>query len=184
MTVHLAKGIKDITVYGFEPMPHNIHAFNRIVKFFKLNNVKLFETALGNTQGEVEMVMPVISAVRMQGLSHVVHESITENNEGERMKVPLNVLDKMGEIIHHPKRISAIKIDVENFEFFVLDGAKNLIMKNKPVVYAELWDNQNRYDCFRLFDGLNYQTFVTINNQLVLFDPARHKKQNFIFLPA
>ena len=32
------------------------------------------------------MVMPVISNVRMQGLSHVVHDSIPENNIGERFK--------------------------------------------------------------------------------------------------
>lgn len=183
MTVHLAR-LKDSMVYGFEPMPNNINAYKRIINYFKLKNVKLFEIALGNSEGKVEMVMPVISSVRMQGLSHVVHESITENNEGERFEVPLKMLDKMEELMHAPKRISGIKIDVENFEFFVLDGAKALITKNKPVVYAELWDNENRYNCFSLFDGLNYKTYVSVNEQLVIFDPAVHVKQNFIFIPA
>lgn len=183
MTVHLAR-IKEVFVYGFEPMPNNIEAWKRIVRHFKLKNVKLFEIALGNSEGEVEMVMPVISSVRMQGLSHVVHESIPENNEGERFKVPLKMLDKMEELMNNPKRISAIKIDVENFEFFVLDGAKELIAKNKPVVYAELWDNENRYNCFTLFNNLNYKTYVAIENKLVIFDPATHIKQNFIFIPA
>lgn len=183
MTVHLAR-IKGASVYGFEPMPNNIEAYKRVVNYFKLSNVKLFEIALGNVEGEVEMVMPVISSVRMQGLSHVVHESITENNEGERFKVPLMVLDKMDELVNNPKRISAIKIDVENFEFFVLDGAKSLIAKNKPVVYAELWDNENRYNCFDLFKSLNYKTYVAIDHQLVVFDAKKHVKQNFIFIPA
>lgn len=183
MTVHLAK-IKDVVVYSFEPMPNNIIAFKRIVNYFKLNNVKLFEIALGNKEDEVEMVMPVISSVRMQGLSHVVHESITENNEGERFKVPLKALDQLSELRNEEKRISAIKIDVENFEFFVLDGAKGLIMKNQPIVYAELWDNENRSKCFTLFDQLHYKTLVAINNELVIFDPAKHVKQNFIFIPA
>lgn len=183
MTVHLA-GIKNSTVYAFEPMPNNINAFKRIVQYFKLKNVQLFEIALGNTEGEAEMVMPVISSVRMQGLSHVVHESIPENNEGERFRVPLKMLDRMEEFSNAPKRISAIKIDVENFEFFVLDGAKKLMEKNKPVVYAELWDNENRYNCFGLFESLDYKTYVAINNELVVFDPALHTKQNFIFIPA
>lgn len=183
MTVHLAR-IKGATVYGFEPMPNNIEAYKRVVNYFKLKNVKLFEIALGNKEGEVEMVMPVISSVRMQGLSHVVHESITENNEGERFKVPLKVLDNMVELTNSAKRISAIKIDVENFEFFVLDGAKALMAKNKPVVYAELWDNENRYNCFSLFEGLNYKTYVAIDNKLVVFDAKKHVKQNFIFIPA
>ena len=184
MTVHLARSIKNSVIYSFEPMPNNITAFKRVVNYFKLKNIKLFEIALGNSEGEVEMVMPVINAVRMQGLSHVVHNSITENNEGEKFKVPLKMLDKMEELITAPQRISAIKIDVENFEFFVLDGAKTLISKNKPVVYAELWENENREKCFELFKQQNYKNFIIVNNKAHEFDPSLHKTQNFIFIPA
>jgi len=183
MTVHIAKTIKNVAVFSFEPMPNNIVAFKRIVNYFKLKNVHLFEVALGNTQGEIEMVMPVVSNVRMQGLSHVVHDSITEYNEGERFKVPLKMLDKMEELSAAKQRISAIKIDVENFEFFVLDGAKEIIQKNKPVVYAELWENENRDKCFDLFKSMNYQTYVVQDNILQLFDVTKHKTQNFIFKP-
>ncbi|MBA3704350.1 MAG: FkbM family methyltransferase [Bacteroidetes bacterium] len=183
MTVHLTRSIKNLMVYSFEPMPNNINAFKRVVKYFKLNNVKLFEIALGNSEGEVEMVMPIINAVRMQGLSHVIHSSISENNEGERFKVPLKMLDKIPALVNATQRISAIKIDVENFEFFVLDGAKELIFKNKPIVYAELWDNENREKCFELFKSLNYKTVIISNKKAVEFDRFIHKTQNFIFLP-
>lgn len=183
MTVHIAQRIKNVTVFSFEPMPNNIEAFKRIINYFKLKNVRLFEIALGNTEGEAEMVMPVISNVRMQGLSHVVHDTIPENNDGERFKVPLKMLDKMPEIISADKRISAIKIDVENFEFFVLDGAKQMLQKHKPIVYAELWENENREKCFNLFLQLNYQPFVVLNNTMVNFDITQHKTQNFIFKP-
>ena len=183
MTVHLARSIKNSTVYSFEPMPNNIEAFKRIVNYFKLKNIRLFEIALGNTEGEVKMVMPVISSVRMQGLSHVVHTSITENNEGEYFKVPLKKLDDIEKLMNASQRISAIKIDVENFEYFVLDGAKNLLAKNKPIVYAELWENENRNKCFDLFQQLNYSTFVVLDNKMVKFDNSKHKTQNFIFLP-
>ena len=182
MTVHLARTIIDVTVYSFEPMPNNIGAFKRIIKYFKLQNVKLFEIALGNSEGEVEMVMPIISNVKMQGLSHVVHDSIPDNNDGERIKVPLKMLDNMIELTNSPKRISGIKIDVENFEFFVLDGAKQLIEKNRPVVYAELWENENREKCFEFFKSLNYKTVVVVDKKAVEFDKAIHKTQNFIFL--
>jgi len=182
MTVHLARTVKGVAVYSFEPMPNNIVAFKRIIKYFKLDNVKLFEIALGNSEGEVEMVMPIISNVKMQGLSHVVHDSIPENNEGERIQVPLKMLDNMIELTNCPKRISGIKIDVENFEFFVLDGAKQLIAKNRPVVYAELWENENREKCFELFKSLNYKTIVVVDKKAVEFDKTIHKTQNFIFL--
>ncbi len=183
MTVHLARTVKGSTVYSFEPIPTNISTFKRIIKYFNLQNVKLFEIALGNSEGEVEMVMPMISKVKMQGLSHVIHDSIPENNEGERFKVPLKMLDNMIELTNAPQRISAIKIDVENFEFFVLDGAKQLISKNKPIIYAELWENKNREKCFELFKKLNYKTVVVIDKKAVEFDATKHKTQNFIFLP-
>lgn len=183
MTVHLAIAIKGVTVYSFEPMPNNINAFNRIINYFKLKNVKLYEIALGNSEGEVEMVMPVISNVKMQGLSHVVHDSISEFNEGEKFKVPLRMLDKMDDLMNAKKRISAIKIDVENFEFFVLEGAQKLISKNKPIVYAELWENENREKCFKLFNNLSYKTFVVIDNTQVEYNRTKHVTQNFIFQP-
>lgn len=184
MTVHLAQSVKNSLVYSFEPIPSNIDAFKRVIRFFKLQNVKLFELALGNTEGEVEMVMPVIGDVRMQGLSHIIHKSIEENNEGIRFKVPLKKLDNLlndKEIGN--KKIAAIKIDVENFEYFVLDGAKGILEKYRPIVYAELWDNENRTHCFKLFQSLNYQTHIVSSGQLINFDSTKHKTQNFIFKP-
>ncbi len=184
MTIHLARSIKNVTVYCFEPMPNNINALKRVVNYFKLTNVQVFEFALGNTEGEVEMVMPVVNSVRMQGLSHVVNTDIAENNEGERLLVPLKMLDNIDTLKDTPQRISAIKIDVENFEYFVLDGAKKLIEKNKPIVYVELWENENRKKCLALFGSLNYKAFVIFQNKMLPFDHILHKTQNFIFLPA
>jgi FkbM family methyltransferase len=184
MTVHLARSIKNVQVYCFEPMPQNIDTLKRIIHYFKLNNVHLFEYALGNTEGEVEMVMPMVNSVKMQGLSHVVHKSIMDYNEGERFIVPLKMLDRIDTLAQITQPISAIKIDVENFEYFVLDGGKRLIEKYKPLVYAELWENENRENCFELFGSLQYQTWVIHENRMAQFDRTRHKTQNFIFLPA
>ncbi len=184
MTIHLARSIKHVKVICFEPMPNNIIALKRIVDYFKLDNITIFECALGNTEGTVEMVMPIVDSVRMQGLSHVMHVSISENNEGECVNVPIKILDKIEALTQPQKRISAIKIDVENFEYFVLDGAKSVLKQNKPIVYAELWENENREKCFKLFNELNYKTFVVFDNNMVLFEEERHKTQNFIFLPA
>ena len=63
-----------------------------------------------------------------------------------------------------------------------MDGAKQLIAKNRPIVYAELWENENREKCFDLFKKLNYKTVVVIDKKAVEFDATKHKTQNFIFL--
>ncbi len=181
MTTNLAKKVNHGKVFAFEPMPDNIQTLKKIIRFFNLTNVTIFENALGNENKEIEMVLPVVSAVKMQGLAHVVDESMTDFNDGIKFKVQQLRLDEMKELDSIP--IKAIKIDVENFEYQVFCGAKNLIIKNKPAIYCELWDNENRYNCFNFFDSIGYSTKVLIGEQLVKFDKQKHASQNFFFMP-
>lgn len=182
MAVLLARRIKNAQVVAFEPVPVNIDALKRVVSFFRVKNVRVMECALGNEEGEVEMVMPVIDSVKMQGLSHVVHSSIPENNEGIKVKAPLRKLDNVAGL-NGTLKISAIKIDVENFEYFVLEGGRNFIAKHRPIIYIELWENDNRAKCFSLIKQLGYKINVVKNEQLTEYDPAKHITQNFIFTP-
>jgi FkbM family methyltransferase len=180
MTVHLAREPKR-TVFAFEPMPQNLQALRRILKHYKLSNVQVMSCALGSEEGTVEMVMPVEGGARMQGLSHVVHESIGENNRGEKIKTELRMLDGIPEL-QSDRVITGVKMDVENFEFFVLQGGQKMLAKHRPVLYIELWDNDNRTQCFKLLLELGYSIHVVENAMLVKYD--RQEKQNFIFLPA
>jgi len=64
-----------------------------------------------------------------------------------------------------------------------LKGAENLIAENKPVIYCELWDNDNRKKCISLLNNLNYSAFVLQAKKLVPFEKATVEKHNFFFLP-
>jgi FkbM family methyltransferase len=183
MTEYLAR-VHNTTVFAFEPIPHNLDVLKKVITHFNLKNVNICNYALGNEDGEAEMVMPVINAVKMQGLSHVVHDTITENNKGERFKIQVKKLDNIAEIMNTAKPVTAIKMDVENFEYFVLDGAKELLKKYKPIVYCELWDNENRKKCFDLMKSLGYEVKVLVNSGLVVYTEGLAKvysTQNFFF---
>ncbi|TND07572.1 MAG: FkbM family methyltransferase [Bacteroidetes bacterium] len=182
MTVHLSRRTGSGKVFAFEPMPDNLRALNRIIRHFGLENVRVFDCALGDRDGEVEMVMPVEGKARQQGLSHVVHETITERNEGIRLKTALRKLDNIKELRDPSANIKGIKMDVENFESFVLEGGKELLQQWWPVIYTELWDNENRYKCFDLLKELSYVIKVAGTSGLEDYDPARHTNQNFIFI--
>jgi FkbM family methyltransferase len=177
MTVHLAKHLPNSTVHAFEPVPENLSVLKRVINRFQLEKIQIHEIAVGDDVGMIEMVMPVQDGARLQGLSHVKHDTITEWNDGNEYKVELNTLDN----VLNGERIQGIKIDVENFEFYALKGGKRILEKNQPVIYAELWDNENRRRCISLLENMGYQTFVINNNQLVPFNAAIHKGQNFIF---
>src|SRR5690606_38780997 len=115
--------------------------------------------------------------VRMQGLAHVKHESITDWNSGDEYSVKSDTLDNivMGE------KIAGIKMDIENYEFFALKGAERILTEDRPVIYLELWENENRAKCFQFLADKGYKAYVTLNGQLIPYDPVVHKKQNFIF---
>lgn len=179
MSVHMSR--KASKVIAFEPVPENIFTLKRILTFFKVKNILLHEIALGDRNGDIEMVMPQIGAVKMQGLSHVVDESIKDFNEGIKYKVSLQKLDAVEGL--SKEKITAIKIDVENYEYPVLKGAEELIRKNKPMIYIELWDNENRQNCFRFIKELGYEIKVLVNGSLTPFDRTIHNKQNFFFVP-
>lgn len=178
MTVHLSRKLPNCTIHAFEPMPDNITVFKKIIHKYAIKNVSFHEIALGDTSGTVKMILPTKGGAKMQGLSHVKHESITEWNEGIEIETPIERLDNL----FGDERIQGIKMDVENFEYFVLKGGRELIAKNLPIIYTELWDNDNRQKCFKLLSQMGYSTYVVIDNDRVSFDPLKHQMQNFIFI--
>ena len=184
MTASAARKSGDLKVIAFEPVPKNAQALLKIVRFFNLKNVTLHQVALGDQNGTVKMVMPVQNKVRFQGLSHVLHESITENNEGEIIDVAVYKLDDFEPLKNLNETIVGIKMDVENFEHFVVKGGLQLIKKNKPVLYIELWENENRTSCFSDLASIGYTPHTIENNKLVPFNAAVHTNHNFFFIAS
>ncbi len=181
MSYYLSKRVSTGKVYAFEPMPQNLATLQWIKKKFRLDNVSISDVALGNEDGTIEMVMPVIDNVKKQGLSHVISDDIKDFNEGDTFTTTITKLDNVGYL--KDTRLSAIKIDVENFEYHVFLGAEALIKTNMPIVYCELWDNENRYKCFDLLKSFGYQIMFKQGSQLIPFDANNHKTQNFFFIP-
>ncbi|MFK7920784.1 MAG: FkbM family methyltransferase [Bacteroidia bacterium] len=181
MTVLMAKRCPKGKVYAYEPVPENFNALQRICRFMKISNVELNQVALGPENGSVKMQMPEMQGVRMQGLSHIVHDSI-EGYEAsfEEYSVPQVVLD---EVLAERDSIAAIKMDVENYEQHVLRGALKLIATDQPIIYMELWPNENRNNCLQMLEGLHYRPYVLVDGKLQVFDSQRHEQHNFFFLP-
>lgn len=181
MSYHLATKKSKSQIISFEPVPVNYANMEKIIDKYKLSNIQIHKYALGDTEGEIEMVLPVVNSVKKHGLSHVVHKTITDYNEGDIFKVPVKKLDEVPELNQEGVKINGIKIDVENFEYYVLNGGANLIKKHRPIIYAELWDGENRKQTFDLLRSIGYSINVVDKGKLAIFN--EQDKQNFIFLP-
>jgi len=181
MTVHIAKKLPNSNVVSFEPVPENLMTMRRLIKYFNLKNITIYDIALGNYEGTADIILPEHKKVKFQGLSHIEGVEGTENDTGIKYQVPIRRLDDIPELQSLKKRVSGIKIDVENYEYNVLAGAKDFLTRYKPIVYAELWDNQNRVDCLKLLIGIGYSVFILEKGNLVKFDATKHSTQNFFF---
>lgn len=182
-TALLARRVRPGVVHAFEPSPSSAAALARLVRRQGLGNVVLHRCALGNEEGPVEMVTPLAEAARLPGLTHVVREGAAEE-PGERFAAECLVLDRMADWFEPGSRVVALKIDVEDYEFEVLDGARRLLASHRPFVFCELWDTANRRRCLQLARELDYSVRVNVESRLEPFDPSRHQKLDFFLLPA
>jgi FkbM family methyltransferase len=179
MTAHLSKNFPSDRIFAIEPMPDNLSVLTKIVNKEQLNNVKIVPFAVGAEAGKLQMILPQNGKTKMQGLSHVKCDEIEEWNEGQEFEVEVKTLDEL----FSSEKIQGIKMDVENYEFHALTGATKILVEQRPIVYTELWDNENRTKCMDLMTQLNYCTKVVVSKKLVDFDRKIHSNQNFIFLP-
>lgn len=182
MTVHLANACPEGIISAFEPVPENFRTLKQIVERYQLPNVVLHPVALGKERDSIQMAMPIMKGVRMQGLSYVSHPSIdgyeTDHRSYEVAQWPLDDFEPL-----QGHSVQAIKMDVENYEQFVLSGGEDLLRRDLPIIYTELWDNENRHNCMRLLEEIGYQCLVLEGNQLTPFEPNQHSQHNFFFLP-
>jgi FkbM family methyltransferase len=111
----------------------DVHAFEPVFYDILSDNVKglpvhVYPFALSNCKGSKDIfIEDAIGAASF-------HTTGTVSKV-----VDMECLD---DIVHDP--VSFMKIDVENHEYEVLQGAKELIMKNKPVICVETFGDPER----------------------------------------
>jgi FkbM family methyltransferase len=135
----------DLKVVAFEPIPSNLAVAKRLCRILKIKDVEFVETALGDYTGAVEMVMPIVADIPASAQTYLArdnHDPISIHGVGgRRFTVPLTMLDCLD-----LPRVHGVKLDVENFEAHVLRGAIQLLKRDHPIVYCELWDTPNRQE--------------------------------------
>jgi FkbM family methyltransferase len=180
MALAFARRCPQGRIYAFEPIPENVRAATRIVKLFGLHNAYVYPLAISDAHGTLDMVMPAKNGVRLDGLSHVIRDGAAE--PGERYVVPAMRLDDLAPIFG--ERVDAMKIDVENHEQYVIRGGAQLIARDRPLIYAEIWSETNMAGCLDVLRPLGYHVEVLRGGRLEPYDVSRGLAPlNFFFVP-
>lgn len=184
-SVLFAKSFPSISIISYEPVSLLSHIIQKVVLFFGVNNVEVRQKALGDTIETVMIKTPVIQGVKKQGLSYIDKEVNREDIEmiktGISEEVDMVTLDRDWEC-HKDTSVVGIKIDVENFEYFVLLGAKNLIAQFRPIVMAELWDNNRKNSCIQLMQEQGYETYIIKDKKMIKY--KGQASLNYFFIPV
>jgi FkbM family methyltransferase len=151
-------------IVAVEPAPDNLVVLRRICSKFRMN-AQIEPIALGAAAGEVQMVLPVVDGVLMQGLSHVLDPKLQWYNDGHTFTARMATLDSL-----EPLNVCALKLDVENFESQVLEGGRKTLLRDKPPIFCELWPNEYRARTLQVAASLGYRPFVFQDGRLAPFD--------------
>jgi FkbM family methyltransferase len=118
--------------FGFEPIPD----LNGVLfeKYADQQNITISSVALSNENGEAEFNY-VKNAPAYSGLKK--RKYATKNPDIQKIKVKTQTLDSYFEEMGINQKIDLVKIDVEGAEMMVLQGAKNTLAKNKPLIIFE-----------------------------------------------
>ena len=177
-------------VHSFEPNPL-LYPFlkKNLTKIIK--NISLYNFAVSDSNGEINLKIPSrnksifkTNYEEIYKLGAATIHSANEINVYNKIKVKKIKLDD----ILGDKIISFIKIDVEGHEREVINGSKNIIQKNKPILLVEIEERHSKkpvIDTIKYISDLGYQSFFVVNNKLVKTEQLKNinSENNFIFIP-
>jgi FkbM family methyltransferase len=118
------------TVFAFEPQSKLYYEHLANMRLNGCNNVLTIQKALGNYFGTVCL-----------DSRNIKNEGATSIGEGGDLvdMIPLDSLNL--------SNVSLIKVDVERFEWFVFQGARETILRNKPVLIFEVMGEYDYKNC-------------------------------------
>jgi len=144
--------------YAFEPLPE---FYINLIGKYQDTKVQFFDVALSNAEG-ISNFNYVISSPAYSGFKKRKYDT-EEIPTIKEISVKRNKLDNL---VKENAKIDFIKIDVEGAELEVLQGAKNIIIRDQPVIIFEHGEGASDFYgttpnmIFDFFTSLNYKIFL------------------------
>jgi FkbM family methyltransferase len=150
-------GKKCNKVYAIEPCKETFDALKNNLDENKITNVELFNMALSNS----------VSTKKDKIYHRWGSSPLDEEFE-------FTTIDKLVE--DNKIKVNAIKIDVDSYDFEVLQGCKNTLIKQNPVVVVEIsilalsLRGFTKDDIFKFMENLNYKNTGVYDGENHVFE--------------
>ena len=194
----LSRAVPSGLVVAFEPQPILAAYLKQACEVAGFSNVSIVDKGVSNKSGLFKLALPG-GGTTSPGASF--EEAVRTREACQFVDVATTTLDEFFAL--EKRHIGAIKIDVEGHELCVLEGAKEILLKHRPVVVCEA---EQRHlskgkvsDIFKFLNDIGYDGQFVCSGKLhpiFEFSPEIHQieegdqfwnsKQycnNFIFTP-
>jgi len=147
------------SVHAFEPQMENYILLQTNIKNNHLNNVVAHNNAVGNTNDVVEI--PLFGVMNGNKGNINMGDISVNHHMGNFSKCSTVKIDDLA-----LDRVDFVKIDVQGYEKFVLEGMSSTINKTKPLIVIEFEDHQlykfglNSFEILNLLKNLGYVVFL------------------------
>jgi len=183
-TMELSRLVKNSgRVYAVEPISKFHNTLNHLLQKKKIQNVILYQRAMGGESDYVEMGIPQIKKMKKFAYARIMNpDDQLEYSESESIR------NESGDALFHSiPRLDFIKCDVEGREIPVFISMIHTINTFKPIILCELADKGERIKLYRLLLPLGYNVFYLENKKLWKMDPQSDKRpvsHNHYFIPT
>ncbi|MCR4555367.1 MAG: FkbM family methyltransferase [Alphaproteobacteria bacterium] len=145
-------------IYSFEPVQDTFNTLKKNIKINELTDkVKIFNIGLSNEKigGRVSYYDP----------KDIGRTTVKQDSDGNLL------LDKLDNIQIEEDSVDFVKIDVEGHELAVFQGARETLLKYKPIIFVEIFQHKKTKVHEYLTDlGYRLEKTFPYGNYLYIFD--------------
>lgn len=169
-------------VYAFEPLESNLKWLKNNSTLCKYSNIKIFSSAISDTNGFIEFIPP--SDSHMTGIGSI---NLTGTKHVNTIKVQTRKLD---DFINEFQNICCIFTDIEGADLLAISGAHKVINRFRPIIVIEyspkLMKNfgYGQDEITDKMNRLNYRCFKIGKLGIKKIKTNETKKSNWICFPV
>ncbi len=175
-SIHASRIIGDKgKIISFEPSPITFSRLKENIDLNDFKNIDIRNIGISDNKGELTL--------NISESGHDAWDTFAVNIDKKMFNkcttVPVHTLDEELKDIDKEK-IALVKIDVEGWEKFVLNGAKEFLTNHEPILMVEFTENNTEaagYNVLEIYDIMNnlgYQWYKYINGRLI---PEKRNKR-------
>jgi len=124
-------------VLALEPVPPTYRLLTHNVRVLRLRNVRAIHAAAGARREKRKIVIPRYSDGRENIYESRLISGVAEEQTGRVFEIEVRSLDEVARSCVGARRISLIKIDVEGSEVEVVEGALEILERDRPGLVIE-----------------------------------------------